>query len=271
MVSSERVRAHYDGPGLMERVRQALAALGPDDARLAPEQVAGLDQFHTRGLAATLELGRDAGLRAGERVLDIGCGLGGPARVLAARHGVSVAGIDLSPAFIEAGREITRRCGMEKQVTLALGDATRADFAEGGFDAVFLLHVAMNIAAREALYRGARRALAPGGRFVSYDIVRVGGEPYFPVPWARTEETSFLLTAEATRASVEAAGFRVGVWRDDSAVAKAFFEALAAGAAPAGPSLAALVGADFRTVMANLARSFQEGRIGVLAAVFEAV
>ena len=162
MNTTEQVRNHYGATGLVERIRDALAEVAPENATLKPEQLAALDQFHTRGLAATLDLAGDAALKPGERVLDLGCGIGGPARLLASRFGVTVSGVDLSPPFVEAGRYLTERCGLEAQVRLEVGDATRLSPAEGAFDAVFLQHVAMNIADRPALYREVRRAR--GGR-----------------------------------------------------------------------------------------------------------
>src|SRR5262249_52493427 len=105
------VRNHYRAAGLTERLKTALAALGPDDQRLAPQQLAALDQFHTRGLAATEELGKLAGITADMAVLDIGAGIGGPARILAATYGCQVTGVDLSESFVDAARYLTARTG----------------------------------------------------------------------------------------------------------------------------------------------------------------
>ena len=113
--------------------------------------------------------------------------------------------------------------------------------------------------------------LAEGGRFASYDIVRAGGEPHYPVPWARTPETSYLLTADGTREAIEGSGFRTRVWRDDTDAAKAFFAELAQAGPPSGPSLGLVIGTEFRVITGNLARSIMEGQVAVLAAVFEGV
>ena len=271
MSTTEQVRAHYAPTGLVDRIRDALAKIAPEDALLAPEHLAGLDQFHTRGLAATLDLARDVALKPGERVLDAGCGVGGPARLLASRFGVSVTGVDLSPPFVEAARYLTGRCGLEAAVTIEVGDATHLPADDASFDAVFLQHVAMNIKDRPALYREIRRVLAPCGRFATYDIVRAGGEPHYPVPWSRTPETSFLLTADETRTTIEAAGFEVHVWRDDTDAAKTFFAEIAQAGPPPEPTLAIVIGPEFRTVTGNLARSIREGKLAVVAAVCEVV
>jgi sarcosine/dimethylglycine N-methyltransferase len=264
------VRDHYRATGLTERLKTALAVFGPEDERLMPQQLAGLDQFHTRGLAATADLARLAGITADMSVLDVGSGLGGPARALAATHGCLVTGVDLSEPFVEAARYLTQRTRQSDRVSFQTGSALELPFEKGRFDAVLLQHVAMNIADRARLYREIRRVLKPGGRFATYDVVAKGGEPHYPVPWARTPTTSFLLTTEATRKAIEQAGLRAIVWQDDSETAKAWFAAVRASGPPPSPNLGVVMGPDFAQLAANLARNLMEDRIGILTAVFEA-
>ena len=221
------VRDHYRATGLTERLKSALAALGPEDQRLTPEQLSALDQFHTRGLAATAELAKLAGMAADMSVLDVGSGVGGPARFLAATYGCRVTGVDLSEPFVDAARYLTERTGQSGQVSFETASALELPFDDGGFDIVLLQHVAMNIADRARLYREIRRVLKSGGRFATFDVVLNSGEPHYPVPWARTPATSFLLTADATREAIEPAGFRTLAWRDDTEAAKAWFGATA--------------------------------------------
>ena len=266
----EDVRDHYRATGLTGRLKTALAALGPEDRRLAPRQLAALDQFHTRGLAATAELGQLAGITAGMSVLDVGSGVGGPARFLAATCGCRVTGIDLSEPFVDAARYLTERTGQGGQVSFETASALELPFDSGRFDVVLLQHVAMNISDRPRLYREIRRVLKPGGRFATFDVVLNGGEPHYPVPWARTPATSFLLTAAATREAIEAAGFHALVWRDDSEAAKAWIAQLRASGPPPSPNLGVVMGPDFAQLAANLGRNLMEGRLGILTAVFEA-
>src|SRR5207245_5435074 len=207
------VRDHYRATGLTERLKTALTVFGPEDQRLAPEQLGALDQFHTRGLAATAELARLAGITADMSVLDVGSGVGGPARFLAATCGCRVTGVDLSEPFVDAARYLTGRTGQSGQVSFQTTSALELPFDDGRFDVVLLQHVAMNISDRTRLYREIHRVLKSGGRFATFEGVLHTGEPrypvpYYPVPWARTPATSFLLTAVATREAVEPAGFR---------------------------------------------------------------
>jgi SAM-dependent methyltransferase len=267
----EGVRDHYRATGLTERLK---AVLGPEQQRLTPQQLGALDQFHTRGLAATAELARLAGITADMSVLDVGSGVGGPARFLAANHGCHVTGVDLSEPFVEAARYLTGRTGQGGQVSFECASALTLPFGDGRFDAVFLQHVAMNIADRARLYREIRRVLKRGGRFATYDVVLNGGEPhypvpYYPVPWARTPATSFLLTAAATREAIEPAGFRTLVWQDDSEAARAWITQLRAAGPPPSPNLGVVMGPDFAQLAANLGRNLMEGRLGILTAVFE--
>jgi SAM-dependent methyltransferase len=265
----EDVRDHYRVTGLTERLKTALAALGPEDRPLTPRQLANLDQFHTRGLAATAELGKLAGITAGMSVLDVGSGVGGPARFLAATCGCHVTGVDLSEPFVDAARYLTERTGQGGQVSFETASALELPFDSGRFDVV-LQHVAMNISDRTRLYREIRRVLKSGGRFATFDVVSTGGEPHYPVPWARTPATSFLLTANATRAAIEPAGFRTLAWHDDTEAAKAWIAELHASGPPPLPNLGVVMGPDFAQLAANLGRNLMEGRLGILTAVFEA-
>jgi sarcosine/dimethylglycine N-methyltransferase len=264
------VRDHYRATGLTERLKTALAAFGPEEQRLTPQQLAPLDQFHTRGLAATAELAALAGIAADMSVLDVGSGVGGPARLLAATHGCRVTGVDLSEPFVDAARYLTARTGQSGQVSFETASALELPFGDGRFDVALLQHVAMNISDRARLYREIRRVLKPGGRFATFDVVLNGGEPHYPVPWARTPATSFLLTAAATREAIEAAGFRALAWQDDTAAAKAWIVQLRASGPPPAPNLGVAMGPDFAQLLATMGRNFMEDRLGVLTAVFEA-
>jgi SAM-dependent methyltransferase len=267
--TTTRVRVHYDATGLTDRIKSALATTTPEGQTLTVAQLAQLDQFHTRGVLATAELGTAAGLEPSTRVLDLGCGIGGPARYLAATFGCEVAGVDLSPAFIDAARYLTARCGLSDRVTFQIGNALHLPFEDAAFDTVFLQHVAMNIEDRTALYAEVRRVLTPGGRFVTYDLVLRDGDVVYPAPWARDASTSFLLSEGDTRMALEQAGFKAALWRDDTQTALDWFKAAMAGSPPSGLSLGVVMGPDFPALAGNLARNLRENRLGVLSAVLE--
>jgi sarcosine/dimethylglycine N-methyltransferase len=264
------VRDHYRATGLTERLKVALTAFGPEAQRLAPEQLGALDQFHTRGLAATAELAKLAGITADTSVLDVGSGVGGPARFLAATYGCWVTGVDLSEPFVDAARYLTERTGQSGQVSFQTANALELPFEDGRFNVVLLQHVAMNISDRVRLYREIWRVLKSGGTFATFDVVLNSGEPLYPLPWARTPATSFLLTAAATRQAIEPAGFRTLTWQDDTEAAKAWIAKLRASGPPPSPNLGIVTGPDFAQLSANLGRSLIEGRLGILTGVFAA-
>ena len=265
--AAARVRQHYSAPRLTDRIKSALLTIAPEDQTLTVAQLAPLDQFHIRGVLATAELAGAVGLTPSTRVLDIGSGIGGPARYLAANFACHVTGVDLSPDFVDTATYLTQRSGLSGRVIFWVGDALHLPFSDASFDAVFLQHVAMNIEDRRALYSEVRRILAPGGRFATHDVVLRAGGVVYPVPWARDQSTSFLRSEEGTRSALEQAGFKADLWRDDTQVAMDWFQASFAGPPPSGPNLGLVIGPDFRLFTANLARNLRENRLGVLSAI----
>jgi len=265
----DRVRDHYGSLGLTDRLKSALAPLASDDQLLTPRALSTLDQFHTRGLAATAELAELAEITASMTVLDVGSGIGGPARFLAATYGCRVTGVDLSEPFVDAAQYLTQRTGQSGQVSFLVGSALDLPFEAGSFDIVLLQHVAMNIADRDGLYRELHRVLKPAARLPLSEIVLNEGEPIYPVPWARTPETSFLLTASETAGTIEQAGFHMLKWQDETEQAKQWSLELRASGPPPSPNLGLVMGPDYAELVGNLGRNINQGRLGVVAAVFE--
>ncbi len=264
------VLEHYHRPSLAIELDAMLAAEFPSGERLTPADLAPLDHFHSRGILATAELAERAGIACSSRILDVGSGVGGPARFVAATYGCTVTGIDISPSFVAAARALTERTDLMDLVSFEVGDALNLLFANASFDCVTMYHVAMNIADRAALYAGLRRVLAPGGRLVSYDVVRAAGDLVYPVPWARSGSASFLISAEETRAALVASGFTIASWTDETAnVIEWFASAASAAPPPKGLSLARLIGSEFASMSANFRRNLVEERAAVVAVVAE--
>ena len=263
--TSTKVLEHYGTASLRDRLKSALAPIAPEHQALTVAQLAPLDQFHTRGILATAELASAAGVDPSSRVLDLGCGIGGPARYLAVTFGCKVTGVDLSPTFIEAATYLTGRCGLSERVMCRTGDALHLPFEDAAFDVVFLQHVAMNIEDRAALYSEVRRVLTPGGRFATHDIVLRDGDVVYPVPWARDASASFLLSDSQTRSVLEETGFNTALWRDDSQIAGEWFRATMG--AQGGLNLGVIMGPDFPALAGNLARNIREHRVSVLSAI----
>lgn len=270
----DEVQSHYgDDASLARTIATRLEAAGKDMAHLTVKDLRAVDEFHIRGHAATLEVASRLNLTPAAHVLDIGSGLGGPARALAQLHGCAVTGVDLTQAYCDAATEMSRWVGLEDLVRFEQGDATRLPFADASFDAAFTIHVAMNIAAKDRMYAEAHRVLKPGGRFVIYDVVQgEGGEVLYPVPWAREPAISHLATPDEMNALLAAAGFTIVEMLDSTRESADWFSrmsaasgATASGSADSGSappvSLREVLGEDFPAMMRNQIRNLKDERI----------
>ncbi len=273
--SPKAVADHYRRHDMAGTILAALAAAGKDIDRLTIDDLAPIDEFHTGGRNATARLAQMADIKPEQRVLDVGCGIGGPSRYLAHTFGCDVTGLDLTPEYIEVAQMLTQRVGLADRVTYKQGDALDLPFADAAFDLLWSQNAAMNIADRARLYGEMRRVLKKSGRLAIQDVAGgPGGEPYFPAPWARAASISFLLTPQQTRDLLERAGFRVLHWHDSTAEALASYrartKAVEAGALPPlGTHI--LMGEDFPVMMRNLLRGIEEQRVGLINVVLEAV
>jgi len=236
MTLTDAVEQHYAGRGLVARITTALAGDGQDTDRLTPEILAPYDEFHVGGMEATHRFSGRLGIAPDTRLLDVGCGAGGPARAVAAKIGCHVTGIDLTADFIEAGRELTARCDLAGLVTLHHGSALAMPFDDSSFDRAMMLHVGMNIADKSALMAEVARVLADGGMFGVYDMMRIGeGEIGFPMPWAQHAGVSAVARPEDYIGAAEAAGLSLVARHDETAAADGFFRHVLATRPPTEP------------------------------------
>lgn len=267
--ASERaVAEHYGGGDLRERIFDAIRRAGLDADRLEPADLAPVDEFHMGGRMATADIVARAGLSAEDRVLDIGCGLGGLVRYLASETGCRVTGLDLTPEYVALAREFTERTGLSGKADFVLGSALALPFDDGAFSAALTFHVGMNIADRATKYREAFRVLQKGGTLVIYDVLK-GREAgmRFPVPWADTPATSHLVTAEALRALLAAAGFTVLVEQDRTPIVlqhhRARVAELSSGGTPSPLGLHLLQGSTAKEKSQNMIAMAEAGQIAL--------
>jgi arsenite methyltransferase len=262
------VEDHYSRTGIVEKV---LAAVDSRDSATAGYRAADFypfDQFHGRGLLATRD--HTAKLSPGpkDHVLDIGSGVGGPARYLAATYGCRVTGVDLTPSFVAAASELAQLCGLAEGVDFIAADATDMPFADASFDHAVCFYVGMNLPDRPAVLREAARVLRPGGKLVWSEVMLTGDTPYFPLPWASSSQISHLGDQDAILDAFTSAGFTIETLTDET---DRYLAQPAPGAAAGqAPSLAqneanaVILGGDFMERRKNYARSLAEGRIGSL-------
>lgn len=200
------------------------------------------------------------------QVLDVGCGLGGPARFVASRYGSHVTGIDLTAEYVEAGNSFCKWVGLDQRVGLHQGSALAMPFADSSFDAAYMMHVGMNIEDKEKLASEVARVLRPGSVFGIYDVMRTGpGDLAFPVPWATTAELSAVVDGDRYKRALQNAGFDILAERDRRDFALAFFADLRAKAAAAGGppplGLHVLMGKNTPEKVQNMIDNISGGRI----------
>lgn len=267
MADDGELIGHYGGAGLLAAIEAGLAALGVEPDRVSVDDLAPVDEFHVGGRPATRHLLDQLRCREGAHVLDIGCGIGGTARLLASGPAARVTGIDLTPSFVETGRALNRMVGLDNRIDLRVASALDLPFddatAEDGFDGAVLLHVGMNIADKVRLLAEVARVLRPGTNLGIYDIMQMGdGQPSWPVPWSSSADTSHLARPEDYVAAAEAAGFRVVARTDRSAEARAFFERLRSSRGTGGPpplGLHLIMGPQAAAKVGNMVAAIEAG------------
>jgi SAM-dependent methyltransferase len=264
--TAELTIAQYSTGNLRAQIEAALIAAGKDPAKLAPTDLGMLEDFHSLGRLATLALIDLAAIRAGDRVLDAGTGIGGTARLIAAERGCLVTAVDLTPEYCETAQWLNDAVGLGDQIEVLAADVTELPFDNASFDVVVSQHVQMNVADKHRLYAEAHRVLAPGGRLALWDVTAgSSGSVPFPVPWANSPEQSHLVTPEQLAEILREAGFIIDHWNDlTEAVGGAMEEFFAAEQPPLG--LQVFV-PDFEAKVSNLVRGLTEGQARLIQGV----
>lgn len=262
---------HYTTSDVAGLILTALRAEHGPGVAVTPDTLAAIDHFHGRGLAATKELVALLKPQRGEHILDIGCGVGGPARWIAAHFDCRVSGIDLTPAFVDAAVALTLATGQTAVAEFRQGSATELPYPDKTFDRVYSQNVVMNVADKARFYAEALRVLKPGG-FGAFSNLAAGpnGQAYYPTPWAASAATSFLSTPAETERDLKAAGFEIVSFQEATEeVLKAQAAARAKAAVEGLPRLSphVFMGERMRQLQSNSGRSMQEGRLTVIEAL----
>lgn len=257
------VARHYGDPELLERILAGLKAAGADMHRLRTEDLAPVDEFHLGGRKATAFAVEKMGLTPHHHVLDIGCGIGGASRYIAEQVGCRVSGIDVTPEYIATAQALTDLTGLTSRVSHEVASALDMPFGKETFDAAVTIHVAMNIQDRATLYGEMARVLKPGATACIYDVMKIGTAPLtFPVPWAESQDTSYLATPEEMDALLDGAGFTVRNVEDRTQFVLEVFRQRPASATDGPPPLGIhlILGASAPVMFKNTLLNIESGR-----------
>lgn len=252
---NQTIENHYLKEKLYEDILDRLVEMGRDISNINRSDISGVDEFHVRGAAVSKELAESMDIRD-KTVLDIGCGIGGPSRMLAADYNCTVTGIDLSKEFIRTATKLSELVKLDTKTTFVHGDATSLPFKENSFDVVWTQHVQMNVPDKQKFYSEISRVLNPGGYFLYYDIYKNNDEPVsYPMPWASSQDHSFLFKSREMDKILTDLGLKKVFSLDQTKPGIAFFEGLLTKLKESGPpkiGLNVLMGESTKPKLLNL-------------------
>jgi SAM-dependent methyltransferase len=274
MTLERTVSAHYSNNDLLEKIYIGLGKLGIDKGQLTQSDLSSVDEFHIGGSEGTLMLAEKLSINASSSVLDIGCGIGGPARLLSSKIGCDVSGIDLTADFVSTGNSLTDQVGLSDKVKLVEASALNIPFADNSFDVSYMIHVGMNIADKDVLFSEAFRVTKPGGVFGIYDVMLVRNcELQYPLPWAVKEDGNAIASATDYKSALIKAGFSLRDEDDKTDFANGFFEKISVsmgsskGPSPVGLHL--LMGDLTQQKIKNMAQLVKSGIIAPKILIME--
>ena len=269
---NQNIENHYLKEELYEDIVNRLKEQEIDLNDVKRSDIAGADEFHVRGAAVSKELAESINLH-GAKVLDVGCGLGGPCRMLADEYNCQATGIDLSNEYIRTAKELSKLVKLDSKTSFIQGDATSLSFDDNKFDVVWTQHVQMNIPNKEKLYSEISRVLKPGGRFLYYDIFKKEeGEVNYPMPWANTSDMSFLFKETDMDGYLTQFGLTKEQSNDETSAGIDFFNALVAKLKEFGPpkiGLNVLMGETTKPKLMNLLGHLKSGELELKSGVYK--
>ncbi len=268
----KEVEAHYSREDLTIKILSTLCKAGIDPDNLTRDDIAPFEEFHIGGREETRNLARFANLQPGLKVLDIGCGIGGPARTLVDEFDCQVTGLDLTEEYIKVAKMLSERVGLADKLTFTHGSALEMPYDDSVFDLVWMQHVTMNIENKRALFDEIQRVLKPEGRLVFHEIMAGdGSELHYPVFWASQSSLSHLSVPDEIQALLSESGYAQLGWNEVTQTATNWFQNMINKIKQNGPpslGLGTLVGTDAPIKAGNVLKNLKEKRLRVIQAIF---
>lgn len=212
---------HYSCNLDLERILEAIKKAYPTGA--SKYQLAPIDQLHIGGIRASEKL--LTLLNDSERILEVGSGTGGLMR-LASELGIQITGLDISHRLNYLNHYLwhfSSSCQLQPQCRIVTGDAHNLPFLNNSFNAIVLQHSLLNMPDTQQVMHECHRVLQPSGRLILHEIIQgdKGQSMLFPVPWASSEDDSFLHTEKELQNLFNQAGFevqQVSDWTDEALI-----------------------------------------------------
>ncbi len=273
MQDNKLITDYYGQRNLIERITHALQGQGKSIEEITPEDLSFFDEFHIGGKPTTVLLAKDVGIEPGSRVLDVGCGVGGPARTLAKQCNCRVMGVDITEEYCNTARWLTDKVGLGEKISFLRASALEIPIEDDGFDVIWMQHVSMNIEDKDRLLKEAFRVLKPGGKLGIHEVLAGPVSPvYYPLGWAPDESISFLLEPHAFKKTICSIGFAERSWLDATEeflriVGKHKGQNQKPSKPP--PGLEVLVPKNAMSKARNMIQNLLEKRIVVIRAVFQ--
>ena len=270
---NRQIIEQYQRGNLLEKINSSLNAVGKELSSINSDDLIFMDELHIGGRKASRDLAKTASFESGTSVLDVGCGIGGPARMLAEEFGCSVTGLDITEEFCSTAEELTRAMGLASKVKFINANALDMPFSPGEFDAVWTQHCSMNIKDKPLLFSEFSKVLRKKGKLVIHDITAGPNPPVeFPVPWAKEQSVSFLITEDEMLSILENSGFKTIHRKNISEQALNWFKGQnkpPSNTKPPPLTQKLVYGDTLKKIVSNMRKNLEEERIGVVEAVLE--
>ncbi|KAA3636063.1 MAG: class I SAM-dependent methyltransferase [Calditrichaeota bacterium] len=270
---TNKINRHYSRDNLFESIIDAIKSAGIELSNLTREHIGSFEEFHIGGRDATHYLAKFADLKSGSHILDIGCGVGGPARTLADEYGCHVTGIDVTKEYIHTARELSRLVGLADKLDFQVANGTKLSFDNDTFDIVWMQHVNMNIAEKDLLFTEINRVLKPNGQFIFYEVIKQNDVPLqFPVLWAMTQDMSHLIPVDEYKELLKNSGFKEMKWEDRTQFALDWYDHLSDRKKRAEKNklnLSQIIHTDIPQKVQNVLFNLKENRISVVQGLYQ--